>query len=215
MVQVDLNSSNFNSKYNVSKQRYTRKEVASMVKVIKTSGQVSLNGWMFCKYYHDDQVPWVIDAITDTLNKSPDTFRGLLKLKEFLKGGKIHLLRDKYGTKILKYVSSSKRNCIIESRNPDGCFIPLTASEILDLTIDIKKKRSVDFIMRSYDFYHDEMNQEYLERFIDCYKHKELNTLINFICKLSNSEGGFKDHDVSVIRNRNAVDYICKGDINE
>lgn len=213
MVQVDLNSSNFKNKVRQPRHVYTRKEVESMIKTIKTSGQVSLNGWMFCKYYQDDQVEWVIDAITDTLNKSPDTFRGLLKLKEQLKGGKIHLLREKYGTKLLKYVSSSGRNCIIDSRTPDGCFIPLTASEILDLTIDIKRKRSINFIMRSYEFYHEEMNQEYLERFIDCYKHKELNNLINFICKLSNSEGGFNDYGVGVIRNRNALDYICKGDV--
>ena len=207
MVQVELET-NSNNVGVPGGRRWSREEVKSMVKIIKTSGQVSLNGWMFCKYYRDEQVDWVISAIMDTLNNSDDSFRGLLKLKESLKGGNVQILRSKYSTpKILKYSSTAGVNCIYDAES-GKCFIPVTASEILDLTWDIKKGRSIDFIMRSYDFYHEAMNREYLERFIDVYSHKELNKLINFICVKSNREGGFVDHGVGVVRNRDVVTHV-------
>ena len=207
MVQVELET-NSNNVGVPGGRRWSREEVKSMVKIIKTSGQVSLNGWMFCKYYRDEQVEWVISAIMDTLNNSDDSFRGLLKLKESLKGGNVKILRSKYATpKLLKYSSTAGVNCIYDAES-GKCFIPVTASEILDLTWDIKKGRSIDFIMRSYDFYHDAMNREYLDRFIDCYSHKELNKLIRFICAKSNGEGGFVDHGVGVVRNRDVVTHV-------
>ena len=212
MVQVELETKNNDGNVGVSGGRvWSREEVKSMIKIIKTSGQVSLNGWMFCKYYREEEVNWVIGAITDTLNNSEDTFRGLLKLKESLKGGKIESLRSKYATpKILKYSSTAGVNCIYDA-DSGRCFIPVTASEILDLTLDIRKGRSLDFIMRSYDFYHEAMNREYLERFVDVYTHKELNKLIKFICAYSNREGGFVDHGVSVVRNRDIVAHVYSG----
>lgn len=158
--------------------------------------------------YSDEQVDWIIDAITDTLNKSNGSYFALLELKESLKGGKIEILRSKYATpKILKYSSTMNINSVYDA-GTGKCFIPVTASEILDLILDLKKGRTIDYLMSSYDFYHKDMNREYLERFIDAYMHKELNKLIKFICMKSNVEGGFVDHGVGVIRNRRVEDYI-------
>ena len=151
---------------------------------------------------------WIIDAITDTLNNSNGSYFALLDLKNSLKGGNIEILRSKYATpKLLKYSSTMNVNSIYDANN-GKCFIPVTASEILDLILDIKKGRNVDYILNSYEFYHKDMNREYLERFIDAYKHKELHKLIKFICKKSNLEGGFVDHGIGVIRNRRVEDYL-------
>lgn len=191
-----------------SKKVCSREDIRKLVKKIDSSRQVSLNGWMFCKFYSDEQVDWIIDAITDTLNKSNGSYFALLELKESLKGGKIEILRSKYATpKILKYSSTMNINSVYDA-GTGKCFIPVTASEILDLILDLKKGRTIDYLMSSYDFYHKDMNREYLERFIDAYMHKELNKLIKFICMKSNVEGGFVDHGVGVIRNRRVEDYI-------
>lgn len=186
----------------------SREDIRKLVKKIDSSRQVSLNGWMFCKFYSDEQVDWIIDAITDTLNNHNGSYFALLELKESLKGGKIESLRSKYAVpKILKYSSTMNVNSIYDANN-GKCFIPVTASEILDLILDIKKGRSLAYIFGSYNFHHKDMNREYLERFINAYTHKELNKLIKFICTKSNQEGGFVDHGVDVIRNRRVEDYL-------
>lgn len=186
----------------------SREDIRKLVKKIDSSNQISLNGWMFCKFYKEEHVDWIINAITDTLNKSNGSYFALLDLKKSLKGGNIEILRSKYATpKILKYSSTMNVNSVYNAE--DGkCFIPVTASELLDLVLDIKKGRSIDYFMGSYDFYHKDMNREYLERFIDAYNHKELNRIIKFICKKSNLDGGFVDHGVGVIRNRRVEDYL-------
>lgn len=204
MVQVELETKNNGI---LSRHVYSRAEVKSMVKIIRTSHQVSLLGWMFCKYYDEEQVDWVIGAITDTLNNSNDTFKGLRDLKHSLKGGKIEILRSKYAVpRVLKYSSQKNVNSIYDAES-SKCFIPVTAGEILDLILDLKKGRDVNYLM-SYDFHHKDMNYEYLERFIDAYHHKDLNKIIKWICMKSNREGGFVDYGVGVIRNRRAEDYL-------
>ena len=204
--QVDLDMK-FNNLF-PNKRVCSREDIRKLVKKIDSSNQISLNGWMFCKFYKDEQVDWIINAITDTLNKSNGSYFALLDLKKSLKGGNIEILRSKYATpKILKYSSTMNVNSVYDAET-GKCFIPVTASELLDLVLDIKKGRSIDYFMGSYDFYHKDMNREYLERFIDAYNHKELNRVIKFICKKSNLDGGFVDHGVGVIRNRKVEDYL-------
>lgn len=218
MVQVELvTGSNLPKGY-----LYTKSDVEEMCKVITSSGQLSLNGWMFFSYNNMNEIRWVKSAILDALNNpeifnSNDTYGALCNLKELIKGKNAKILKERYDIPPkYEYRSTSGINCIVDANNDDEIIIPLTAEEILDVVMELNKNRDFEYIMGSYEFHHKVMNQNCLWKFKKLYYEGDLDNLINFICKKSNERGGFQDHGVGIIRNRVRSNYLSKeGMLNE
>lgn len=212
-MQVDLNgcaTGTFNSSIKV----YTKKDVEEKCKIWHKSNQLGFDGWPFFSFKNLVEVEWVKAAILDALNhpemfNATDNYGALCNLKEMIKGKNAIVLKSRYGVPPkLEYRNCENVNCIVDANNDDAIIIPLTATEILDVVVDLNKNRSLDEIFRAYEFYHESMSFEYLERFKDLYQHGELNKLIRFICRKSNELGGFYDYGVCVIRNRLTSHYL-------
>ena len=212
MVQVELaTGSNLPKGY-----LYTKSDVEEMCKVIHTSGQLSLNGWMFFSYNNMDEIRWVKSAILDALNhpelfNAHDSYGALCNLKEKIKRKNAIVLKEKYDLPPkYEYRSTSGINAIVDANNDDKIIMPTTSAETLDLVMEFNKNRDVDYISQSYVFHHKIMNlnKEYLLKFKKLYLEGEFDNLIKFICNKSNERGGFQDHGVGVVRNRVLSNYL-------
>lgn len=215
MGQIDLNSCTCTPTITPPKKRiYTKKDVDNKCKIWHKSNQMGFDGWPFFTFNDIIEVEWVKAAILDALNNpqtfnATDTYGALCNLKEKIKGKNAIILKSKYGIPPkLEYRNKENINSIVDANRNNEIIIPLTAEELLDIIVDINKGRKIDEIYRAYEFHHDEMSIEYLERFKDLYNHGELNKVIRFICSKSNELGGFYDYGVSVIRNRLTSHYI-------
>lgn len=215
MGQIDLNNYTCTSPItSTGKRAYTKKYVENKCKIWHKSNQMGLDGWPFFTFNDIIEVEWVKAAILDALNNpkkfnATDTYGALCNLKQKIKGKNAIVLKSKYGVPPkMEYRNKETINSIVDANRNDEIIIPLTAEEILDIIVDLNKGRKLDEIYHAYEFHHDEMSIEYLERFKDLYNHGELNKLIRFICSKSNELGGFYDYGVNVIRNRLTSHYI-------
>lgn len=213
MVQVDLNGCTSTGLI-VSRKIYTMQDVEEKCKIWHKSNQLGFDGWPFFSYKHKEEIEWVKHAILDALNK-PETFNAsdnygaLCNLKKLIKNKNAIVLKAKYGIPMkLEYRNVENVNAIVDSNHNDKIIIPLTAEEILDIIADINKGRSVEEIFRVYDFHHETITVECLEKFQTLYCKGKLNKLIRFICSKSNELGGFYDYGVGVVRNRLTSQYL-------
>lgn len=200
----------------VSRKVYSNEELEEMVKVWST-GQVAIMGMAIGSAKNDYEISWIKAAIGDALNhpevfNSPnDTFGALNNLRGMIKNKNAVVLRARYGIPVkLEYRNTLGVNAIVDVNHEDNVIIPLTASEILDIIVDLNKNRNVEDIYYAYEeeFYHETMTIEYLESFQELYQKGKLNNIIRFICHKSNELGGFKDYGVDVIRNRLTSQYL-------
>lgn len=217
MVQAEFNTSTLNHPnpgLMITKKVYTTEDVEEKCKIWKKSNQLGFDGWPFFTYNNLEEVEWVKKAILDALNtpstfNATDNYAALCNLKELIKGKKAEKLRAKYGIPVkLEYRNTNDVNCIVDANHNDKIIVPLTACELLDIIVDLNKKRKVEDIFNAYDFHHDTMSIEYLETFQKLYCHGKLNKLIRFICSKSNELGGFQDYGVDVVRNRLTSHYL-------
>lgn len=215
MVQAEFNSSTLTgNSFMITRKVYTKEDVEKRCKIWKKSNQLGLDGWPFFSYKTLEEVEWVKAAILDALNKpqlfnANDNYGALCNLKEMIKGKNAEKLRDKYGIPPkLEYRNVQGVNAIVDVNHSDKLIVPLTASELLDIIVDLNKNRKIEDIYHAYDFHHEAMTIEYLETFRILYCKGKLNKLIKFICSKSNELGGFQDYGVGVIRNRLTSHYL-------
>lgn len=212
MVQVELTDCTSNIQF--TKKVYTREEVEGMVKLWKSSGQVSIMGMAIGTPKNTTEEKWIRAAIFDALNKPElygckcDTFGALMVLRNMIKNKKAHVLSKWYNLPIkYEYRNNFGVNAIVDANQDDEIIFPLVASEVLDVIADLNKNRTTREIYANYTFYHD-ICLEDLEKFKVAYNKGVLNRLIKYICSKSNEIGGFKDYGVDVIRNRLTSQYL-------
>lgn len=213
-MQSELISTDSGNSLMITRRIYTKEDVEKKCKIWPKSNQLGFDGWPFFSYKHPEEIDWVKSAILDALNK-PETFNAtdnygaLCNLKTLIKGKHAEKLRSKYGIPVkLEYRNTSEVNSIVDVNHNDKLIVPLTASEILDIIVDLNKGRKVEDIYNAYEFHHDIMTIEYLEIFKKLYYRGKLNKLISFICSKSNELGGFNDYGVDVVRNRLTSHYL-------
>lgn len=215
MVQAEFNSSTLsNPGLIITRKVYSKEDVEKKCKIWKKSKQLGFDGWPFFTYKNLEEVKWVKAAILDALNH-PETFNAndnygaLCNLKHLIKNKNAEKLRSKYGIPVkLEYRNVQGVNAIVDVNHDDKLTIPLTASELLDVIVDLNKNRKIEDIYHAYDFHHETMTIEYLETFKMLYCKGKLNKLIKFICSKSNELGGFTDYGIDVIRNRLTSHYL-------
>lgn len=216
MSQTKFQSSTLHGELPLKIQKqYSLEDIQKMTKPINKNSQFSFNGWSFCSIKNLEEFKWIQMALRDTLNFPEawgceyNNFGAILKLQKYVSGNNCEKLRKWYGIPIkYEYRNAKNVNCIVDANNNDQVIIPLTAEEILDVVVDLNKNRKVEDIYHAYDFHHQIMTIELLEKFKELYDTGKLNKLIRFICSKSNELGGFNDYGVSVIRNRLTSQYI-------
>lgn len=214
MVQAELNHSTLGNGLIIPRKVYTMEDVEKKCKIWKKSNQLGFDGWPFFTYNSLEEVEWVKAAILDALNhpeqfNARDNYGALCNLKKKIKGKKAEVLKSKYAIpQKLEYRNNEGVNCIVDANHDDKVIIPLTASEILDVIVDLNKNRDIEDIYHAYDFHHQIMTIEHLEDFKKLYCKGKLNKLVRFICSKSNELGGFVDYGVDVVRNRLTSHYL-------
>ena len=194
---------------------YSKNEVEDMISVWST-GQVALCGMNIGSAHNKYEEEWIKAGIFDALNhpekfdcECNDTFGALMVLKDRISGGNVSVLKDEYGIPpCYEYRNNKGVNAIVDVNHDDEVVFPFTAGEVLDIICDLNKNRSVDDILRSYDFYHGGVTGSVLVDFNAAYVGRELNRLVKHICHKSNELGGFMDHGVGVLRNRLTSQYL-------